>query len=240
MQKHWDGDTTGWKDLFHKILSALEIPPSTPPTPQLCGKYPEFVVSICLSALEVQSEIGASCSKALANSLTSAGENHVLWERESVRLHRMNCQHKGRTIYRRESERERVTSLPLKLHVLVSPQFSLQPCLTTSVTKKTELHTGACTLLPSSCSTACTIPWSLSATTISHHLHTKLAWPFCHLRSSVLRASCLLSVLYHPLYHFFPFSTRWCYPCCSLSFTDLFPSIPLPAPTLPSQIPADP
>lgn len=35
------------------------------PSPSLCGKYPEFVVNICLSALEVQSETGAQLFQAL-------------------------------------------------------------------------------------------------------------------------------------------------------------------------------
>jgi len=107
------------------------------------------------------------CSKRWTNLLTSAGENHA---DTSVRLHRMSSQQEGRANYRRESVV--VTSLPLKLYVSVSPLFSLQPCLTLSVTRNTGLHIGPWTLPQSSCSTAWTRPWTLSATTISHHLHT--------------------------------------------------------------------
>lgn len=92
----------------------------------------------------------------------------------------------------------------------------------------------------SSCSTAWTIPWIFSATTISHHLHTKLACPFCHIRSSVLKTSCLPSAFFPLLYNFFPFSTCCCSPCCTLLFIDLLPCILLSAPTLPSQIPTEP
>lgn len=84
-------------------------------------------------------------------------------------------------------------------------------------------------------SSAWTIPWIFSAATTNHHLHTKLACPFCHLRSSVLKTSYLPSAFFHLLYHFFPFST-----CCTLSFTDLLPCILLSAPALPSQIPTEP
>lgn len=56
----------------------------------------------------------------------------------------------------------------------------------------------------------------------------------------MLRTSCLLSIFYHSLYRVFPFSTCWYYPCCTLSFIDLLPCIPLSTPALLSQIPTDP
>lgn len=67
-----------------------------------------------------------------------------------------------------------------------------------------------------------------------HHspLHTKLSWPFCHLRSSVSRTSCLRLSFYHPLYLSFPFSICRCYPRCILSFTDFLPCIPIAIPAL--------
>lgn len=117
----------------------------------------------------------------------------------------------------------------------MSLPFNQYPCLTYSVT---GLHIRPCASHQTfhfpwaSCSTTWAVIWTLSATSSSHHSHTKLVWPLYHLRSA-LRTSCLLSdhPLYHPLYHLFP-SSRADLICAALlhrPFTLHFPIYFYPA-----------
>lgn len=122
-----------------------------------------------------------------------------------------------------------MTSLPFEPYVLVSPLFSVQLSLIQSPKRQGFILNPVFPLI-----------------LLLHHLdnpldsfnnhqppfHTKLSWPFYHLRPSALRTSWLPLFVYHPLYLSFPFSTCRCYPCCILSFTDLLPCIPLAVPAL--------
>lgn len=114
----------------------------------------------------------------------------------SVRLHRINSPQEGRASYRRVSGSD--------FSALQASCFSVSSVQCTTLIQSPKRQ--GCYLC-------------FSPILLLHHLdnpldsfnkhqpplHTKLSWPFCHLRSSALRTSCLPLLFYHPLLSFLSF-----------------------------------